>query len=1206
VNGPVRSGGAPYDPAHSDISSTVRAAWAEVMNDQGRDPDPDVPFLAAGGHSLAAARILARLRDASGVEIPISALLHDQLSLAELTRLATEEIAQACEPVSRRGLAGHPDEAARAASALAPLPPPLMRMWVWHRLHPDSPAYNIVRVLAVDGKIEPAALRASLRDLAHRHEALRCSIVERHPGVPYLSVGTAAAVPLSVGLLRTANADELPDALDAAVRGISQRPFPMDSPPLWRVGLVHSPAARRTWLVLVMHHLIGDLRASNLVLADLAEAYDARQAGQTPAFTSDAPSLLEHVAHESALIGSAQWQAQLEWWMDRLRDARPVAPVPLAGGPPDGSLAGTALTATLPVGTAGSVDQRLRSLCWTPAGLLLTAAAIVLAAWDGTGDPGVIGVPSARLSRSDDDRLVGFVLDTLPLRIRLGAATSFLEAHRVVWEALTEAMSHALPTFDEIVNQLALPRLGSQTPLIRLWFNDLTQARCPESFGGRSAWEHPHTPAWALFGLNLYLSRQPRHGCQDQPDGCQDQGSHRHEQYAVHLVVPSGVLDPTDAQELLAQIVRAASAAVLDPTRSLRSLVCPPSEPKAAAGEPASRIVPVMDAVARHADSRPTVTAVEEATGQLTYRQLHAEIEHVAAHLPGNGAPTVIVPARRDRRFIIRLLACLREGAIAALVDERWPERLRDTMATRVGATHTFPWHGEGAPYALNPHPAECQGDREYRHVLFTSGTTGDPLAVVTDTAVTYSAVDDLAARFELDIYDRVAFLSGPAHDMGLRDILLALRTGATLCIPPAEILVHVERLSSWLRDQRVTVINAPPTLLSLTFGLDSEPLPELRLVICGGSPLSPEEAAAIRASAPRATVVNGYGCTETPQLVTMSVMTPGEPVSPASLSAGRPLLGRRVEVRTAEGLRCDVGQLGEIWVAEPHIAVGYVGVTAPARFFRADGVAWFRTGDLARLDASGRVHLAGRADRQVLLNGNRVVLDDIEATARRAANVTAAVAEVMGKPGAESLRLWVQGMPGADLTEASVRTHLRLFLPPAAVPARITVVDCLPLGHTLKPRPPAVVPSPAAERPGRGAPDGRVRRLAESIAGTRLEPDANFFDAGFTSLSLLQLSAELSAELERTVPPLALFRHPNLRALSSFLSQSFLSQRPETTALPEQVTPPVTAEPTAHRLAAARSIRRDARARLRGQPSFSLGTGENDERLQSGGQTIG
>jgi acyl carrier protein len=149
-------------------------------------------------------------------------------------------------------------------------------------------------------------------------------------------------------------------------------------------------------------------------------------------------------------------------------------------------------------------------------------------------------------------------------------------------------------------------------------------------------------------------------------------------------------------------------------------------------------------------------------------------------------------------------------------------------------------------------------------------------------------------------------------------------------------------------------------------------------------------------------------------------------------------------------------------------------------------------------------------------------------------------------------------------------------------------------------------VPSPAAERPGRGAPDERVRRLAESIAGTRLEPDANFFDAGFTSLSLLQLSAELSAELERTVPPLALFRHPNLRALSSFLGQSFLSQRPETTALPEQVTAPVTVEPTPHRLAAARSIRRDARARLRGQPSFSLGTGENDERLPSGGQTIG
>lgn len=1199
MNGAVRSGGAPYEPAHPDISSTVRAAWAEVMNDPGCDPDPDVPFLAAGGHSLAAARILARLRDAPGVEIPISALLHDQLSLAELIRLVAQGTAQACEPVSKRSHAGHPDKAVPAASGLVPLPPPLMRIWMWHRLHPDSPGYNIVRVLAVNGKIDPAALRASLRDLAHRHEALRCSVLERQPGAPYLSVDAGAAVPLSVGLVRTANAAELPDALDAAVQGIAQRPFPMDSPPLWRAGLVYSPAARRTWLVLVMHHLIGDLRAANLVLADLAEAYDARQAGLTPAFTTDVPSLLDHVAHESALIGSAQWQAQLEWWTDRLRDAPPVAPVPLAGGPPDGSLAGIALTATLPAGPAGSVDQRLRSLCWTPAGLLLTAAAVVLAAWDGTAEPGIIGVPSTRLNRSDDDRLVGFLLNTLPLRIRLGEATSFLEAYRVVREALTGAMSHALPAFDEIVTRLALPRLGSQTPLIRLWFNDLTQARCPESFGGQPAWEHPHLPAWALFGLNLYLSREPRRGCQDQPDGCHEQESYQHAEYVVHLVVPVGVLDPADAQELLAQIVRVASAAALDPSCSLRSLVRPPGEPRAATGVSASRIVPVMDVVARHADSRPTVTAVEESTGQLTYRQLHAKIEHVAAQLPGNGAPTVIVPARRDSRFVIQLLACLRAGAVAAILDERWPEHLRDTTAARVGATHTFPRRGKGAPYPLKPCPARRQGDIGYRHVLFTSGTTGEPLAVATDTAVTYSAVDDLAARFKLDTYDRVAFLSGPAHDMGLRDILLALRTGATLCIPPTEILSQMERLSSWLRDQRVTVVNAPPTLLSLAFGLDAEPLPELRLVICGGSPLSPDAVAAIRASAPRATVVNGYGCTETPQLVTMSVMTPGEPLSPASVSAGRPLPGRRVEVRTAEGLRCDVGQLGEIWVAEPHIALGYVGVTAPARFVRADGVVWFRTGDLARLDATGRVHLAGRADRQVLLNGNRVVLDDIEAAARRVANVAAALAEVMGKPGAESLRLWVQRMPGADLTEVSVRTHLRLFLPPSAEPARITVVDYLPLGHTLKPRPPAA--DPAAERPERGAPDERVRRLAESVTGIRLEPDANFFDAGFTSLSLLQLSAELSAEMERIVPPLALFRHPNLRALSAFLSQ-----RPETAALPERLTAPVSAEPAAHRLAAERSIRRYARARLRGLASFSLGTVEDDERLPSGGQTIG
>jgi aryl carrier-like protein len=347
-----------------------------------------------------------------------------------------------------------------------------------------------------------------------------------------------------------------------------------------------------------------------------------------------------------------------------------------------------------------------------------------------------------------------------------------------------------------------------------------------------------------------------------------------------------------------------------------------------------------------------------------------------------------------------------------------------------------------------------------------------------------------------------------------------------------------------------VTVVNATPALLALICAADPRPLPDLRAVVCGGSPLSVATAELIRSRAVNAVLVNGYGCTETPQLVTAYRMDPGQPAPPTALvPIGEPLPGRRVEVLAADGRRCDVGQLGEVWVAAPHIAEGYLGAEHPDRFITDEaGLAWLRTGDLARRDAAGRLHLAGRTDRQVLVNGYRVTLDEVESVARGCAGVTDAVAQVVGDGGRQALRVWAQRSAGAPVTEDGVRGHLAAVLPASAVPVRVLVVDRLAVSENLKPVAPEREPvAPAG--PAAAAPDHRLRQLAESVLGRPLDPETNFFDAGFTSISLLQLSAELTDLVGRPVETLSLFDHPNLRALSGYL----FGDAAAATAPPEQ-----------------------------------------------------
>jgi hypothetical protein len=329
------------------IAARVRAAWTQALQldeELGDSVDPDQPFLAAGGHSLAAARLIARLSVDLAVNVPMSAIVRGDPSLAELLKAVTDQVR--ARPTAGAGNAPGPSAAAAAgsqppapissssSSASSPLAPIMRRIWTWHRLHPGSPAYNVVRVLSVAGQVQPAALRAALTDLSRRHEALRCAVVEPTPARPEVVVAEPVTVPLSTEVVRPGTGEPM-TAVDRALYRIAGRPFPMATPPLWRVGIVYAPELGRTWLVLVMHHLIADLRASDVVLADLAAAYQARAKRSAPTFAAAAPSLLGYLAREGRQVGTPQWEQDLAWWSRRLSGAGPAAPLPLSAAERD-------------------------------------------------------------------------------------------------------------------------------------------------------------------------------------------------------------------------------------------------------------------------------------------------------------------------------------------------------------------------------------------------------------------------------------------------------------------------------------------------------------------------------------------------------------------------------------------------------------------------------------------------------------------------------------------------------------------------------------------------------------------------------------------------------------------------------------------------------------------------------------------------------
>jgi amino acid adenylation domain-containing protein len=560
-------------------------------------------------------------------------------------------------------------------------------------------------------------------------------------------------------------------------------------------------------------------------------------------------------------------------------------------------------------------------------------------------------------------------------------------------------------------------------------------------------------------------------------------------------------------------------------------------------------------AVQRQAAQTPTLIAIRDVDGAVSYEELNRRANQVAHHLRARGVgpeTTVGICMERNRLMIIALLGVLKAGGAYVPLDPGDPEHRRDLIRSDADLALVLT-ASDVAAIDAGPDddlPVPDGADRHAAYLLYTSGSTGVPKGVVVENRHLMAYVDAVSDRLGLAEPMSFAMVQPLSVDSSVTAFAPTLCHGGQVHLIPRESALDPVRLADWCRRWGVDALKiAPSHLRTLQNSPRFAELLPRRVLIVGGEASDWRWMRELQRVAPDCRVINHYGPTETTVgVTTFSVAEHLDETGWDVTPIGTPLPGVRIQVVDEAGRPVADGEPGELLVGGPQVARGYRNrddLTAGA--FIADPFApepagrLYRTGDMVIRQPDGNVVFLGRRDDQIKIRGFRVAIGEIDAALHDHAGVRLAATIVReDSPGETRVVSYIE--PGPDFDDVGLQAHLRRRLPAHMIPSTVVTMPRLPLSSHGKVDRSALPVPPAVEDARAPLGDGLPARVADIwrdlLKIDAVDPELNFFDAGGHSLLLVELQHRLGALTGQQVDLMDLFQHTTIHGQAQLIGQ--------------------------------------------------------------------
>jgi amino acid adenylation domain-containing protein len=1046
------------------------------------------------------------------------------------------------------------------------------RLWFLAQMNGASQAYHVPLGFWLIGELDSVALHHALDRLIARHQALRTSF-EQVNGRPVQRIG-----PQDRGFaLLDHDLSQCQDSekkLEQLILEEASTRFDLQAGPPIRGRLIRL-GDRQHVLLITMHHIVSDDWSVGVLIRELGILYRACSLGQPdplPDLTIQYPDYA--VWQRSWLTGQVlerhrnYWQRALTGAPDFLEipaDRRRPAQQDYAGG-------------FVPLEVQEDVTAGLKALSRRHGATLfitlLAAWAALISRLSGQEDV-VIGTPTANRSPADVEPLIGFFVNTLPMRVNLSGEPSVEELLLQVKSTTLEALQYQQFPFDQVVDIIRPSRSLAYTPLFQVVF----------------AWDNTEVGHLELPGLTVTSIATPRLFAKfDLALTLAESGK----RITGGLEYATALFDHGTVERYAGYFHRLLKAMVADDTQSVARvpLLGHNERQQLVHGRNATETkYPQEQCVhelfeAQVAETPEAVALIYESS-QMTYAELNTRANRLAHYLRKLGVKPdalIAICAEPSIAMIVGLLAILKAGGgyvpldpnnppgrlIHMLKDSTPVAILTDAQARRrvpagVGVVPGIPLinldvdaEGWAQRPASNPDRTIVGvTSRHLAYVIYTSGSTGQPKGVMVTHRNVVSST--LARRDTYGKYGRFLLVSPISFDSSIAGIFGTLTSAGTLIISPADAVRDPSRLNADISRMRVETLLCVPSLYSqiLEYSESDRCERSLSKIIVAGETCPPDLVRKSLKIQPNTLFFNEYGPTET------TVWCSGWSADPAladsieeytSIPIGRPIPNTHIYILDKYGEPVPQGVAGEIVIGGAGVARGYLNrpdLTAERfvadRFAGEPGARMYKSGDIGRYLPDGNIEFLGRNDLQLKIRGFRIEPGEIESHVRQHPGVReATVLALDDQSGNKRLVAYVVPKDeSADPTD-ELRELLKERLPQYMLPSAFVLLKTLPLTlngkvdrRALPPPEQAAVNRIAPFLAPRDQLEIRLARLWEKLLQLpRVSVKDNFFDLGGDSLLAVRLVGQIEQQFGKRLPLPLFFETPTIEQLAQRLRQ--------------------------------------------------------------------